>query len=175
MSLLAERYDNLKAHVPHQSVDGIALVNKLPPLTGSIVLDLGCGTGFSANVLAERVGSNGKVTAVDPDTERLRIARQKYGAQPNLEFLDGSSESFPSGPYDTVFSNHVMNWIRDKESAFQKVYEHLKVGGKFAFVYGEKNAPLFWQVLKPKVKESFDKLPNNVYKSIALKCGFEVE
>ena len=173
MSLLAERYD--KAHVPHQSVDGIGLINKLPPLTGSKVLDLGCGTGFLANVLAERVGPDGKVTAVDPDKERLRIARQKYGAQPNLEFLDGSSDSFPRGPYDTVFSTHVMHWIKDKESAFRKVYENLKVGGKFAFVYGEKSAPLFWQVLEHKVQESFDILPNNVYESIALKCGFEVE
>ena len=173
MSLLAERYD--KAHVPHQSADGIALINKILPLTGSNVLDLGCGTGFLANVLAERVGPDGKVTAVDPDTERLRIARRKYGAQPNLEFLDGSSESFPRGPYDTVFSNHVMHWIKDKESAFRKVYENLRVGGKFAFVYGEKNSPIFWQVLETKVKESFDILPNDVYESIALKCGFEVE
>ena len=139
MSLLAERYD--KAHVLCQSADGIALINKMHPVTGSNVLDLGCGTGFLANVLAERVGPDGKVTAVDPDKERLRIARRKYGAQLNLEFLDGSSESFPSGPYDTVFSNHVMHWIKDKESAFWKVYENLRVGGKFAFVYGEKKSP----------------------------------
>ena len=55
------------------------------------------------------------------------------------------------------------------------MYKALKVGGKFALVYSEKNAPLFWQVLDPKVKESFDILPHTMYESIALKCGFEVE
>ena len=173
MAVLAERYD--KAHVSHQSADGIALINKLSPLTGSNVLDLGCGTGFLANLLAQEVGPNGNVTAVDPDKERVRIARQRYGAQPNIEFLDGNSESFPSGPYDTVLCNHVIHWIKDKESAFRKVYNDLKVGGKFALVYSERNAPIFWQVLDPKVRESFNILPHNVYESIALKCGFEVE
>ena len=173
MSVAAERYD--KAQASRQSDDGMGLVNKLFPLTGSNVLDLGCGTGFLAHVIAERLGRDGKVTAVDPDTERLRIARRKYGAQENINFLHGSSESFPSGPYDIVFSNHVMHWIKDKESAFRNVYENLKVGGRLAFVCGENNSSIFWELLSTKVKESFHICSSDVYESIAVKCGFEVE
>ena len=87
MSTVAVRYD--KAQTYHQSHDGIGLVDKLSPLTGSKVLDLGCGTGFLANVLAERAGPNGKVTAVDPDNERIKVARNKYGERSNIDFLDG--------------------------------------------------------------------------------------
>ena len=173
MSAAAERYD--KAQDSYQSDDGISLVDKLTSLTGSNVLDLGCGTGFLASVLAERVGPEGKVTAVDPDAERLRIARQKYGTQQNIEFLEGSSESFPSGPYDTVFSNHVMHWIKDKESTFQNVYGSLRIGGRFAFVCGENNSSIFWELLNEKVRESFHICSSDIYESIALKCGFEVE
>ena len=42
---------------------------------GSIVLDLGCGTGYLSSVLAERVGPSGHVIAVDPDRERIRVAK----------------------------------------------------------------------------------------------------
>ena len=173
MSGVAERYD--RAQFSHQSDDGMSLIDKLSPSTGSNVLDLGCGTGFLANVLAERVGPDGKVTAVDPDKERIKIAQQKYGGRENIEFLDGSSKSFPSGPYDTVFSNHVTHWIKDKESAFRNVYENLKVGGRFAFVCSENNASLFWELLTTNVKESFHMCSSDVYESIALKCGFEIE
>ena len=173
MCAVAARYD--KAQLSYQSDDGISLVDKLSPLTGSNVLDLGCGTGFLANVLAERVGPEGKVKAVDPDAERLRIARQKYGTRPNVEFLAGSSESFPSGPYDTVFSNHVMHWIKEKESAFRNVYDSLRIGGRFAFVCGENNSSIFWELLNNTVIESFHICSSDIYESIALKCGFEVE
>ena len=173
MSLLAERYD--KVHVSRQSDDGMGLVDKLSPLTGSNVLDLGCGTGFLANVLAERVGPDGKVTAVDPDKERIRIARKKYGKRSNIEFLDGSSESFPSGPYDIVFSNLVMHWIKDKETAFRNVYKNLIVGGRFAFVCAENGPSIFWELLNTKAKEYFHMCSSDVYVSIAFNCGFEVE
>ena len=57
---------------------------------GATVLDLGCGTGYLTKVLSERVGPEGKVVAVDPDGERLKIARENHSASnfvgPN--FLD---------------------------------------------------------------------------------------
>ena len=173
MSVVAERYDS--AHVTRQGADGMGLIDKLSPLTGSNVLDLGCGTGFMADILAERVGPEGKVTAVDLDKDRLRIAQKRYGERFNIEFLDGSTENFPSGPYDTVFSTFVMHWVKDKESAFRNVYKHLKVGGRFAILCSETCPSIFWELLSAKVKEAYYMCSSDVYESIALKCGFEVE
>ena len=48
------------------------------------MLDLGCGTGYLASVLAQRVGPEGKVTGVDPDRERIRLAQEQYGTINNL-------------------------------------------------------------------------------------------
>ena len=65
-----------------QEEDSLRLIRQLCPQEGMKVLDLGCGTGwYLSNVLAERVGLRGKVVAVDPDKERLRIAKETYVVQ----------------------------------------------------------------------------------------------
>ena len=172
MAAVAEKYDEVQ--VFYQGNDGQGLIDKLSPSKGAFVLDLGCGTGFLASVLAKRVGPEGKVTGVDPDKERLRIAQtQKYGCQENIEFLYGSGEIFPEGPYDAVFSNYVLHWIEDKESVFRNVYDNLKVGGKFAFTASGNPSSLFWE-LSTNAKSLF-MCSSGVYENIATKCGFEVE
>ena len=40
---------------------------------GATILDLGCGTGYLTKVLSERVGPEGKVVAVDPDGDRVKL------------------------------------------------------------------------------------------------------
>ena len=92
---------------------GLDLIDMLGVERGSAVLDLGCGTGNVTKVLSERVGSEGKVVAVDPDGERLKIAREKYSAQ-NIEYVQADDKTFPPGQYDLVFCNAVIHWIGDK-------------------------------------------------------------
>ena len=124
MEGLAERYD--RVHRNYQGKDGKELIEKLSLEEGSSVLDLGCGTGYLTSLLAEKVGQRGRVTGVDPDAARIVVAQRNYAGFSNVTFLVGSSEDFPSGPYDLVFSNHVIHWIDDKESAFNNVYSCLK-------------------------------------------------
>lgn len=44
-----------------QRDDGLILMDKLAPVVGSKILDLGCGTGYLTKILADRVGPAGKV------------------------------------------------------------------------------------------------------------------
>ena len=111
---------------------GMKVINKLTVRKGSTVLDLGCGTGYLTKVLSERVGPEGKVVAVDPDGERLKIAREKYSAS-NIEYIQADDKTFPPGQYDVIFSNIVIHWIHDKEALFKHVYESLQPGGHFVF------------------------------------------
>ena len=125
-----------------QKEDGLKLNRQLCPQEGMKVLDLGCGTGYLSNVLAERVGLGGKVVAVDPDKERLRIAKETYGTVSNILFQEGSTDEFPVDQYDIVFSNHVMAWVKDKETAFKNIYKNLKLGGSFGMQVGIQKAKL---------------------------------
>jgi ubiquinone/menaquinone biosynthesis C-methylase UbiE len=74
-----------------------------------------------------------QVIGIDPDLERLELARKKYTAQ-NLEYLQGRAESIPGDGYDMVYSNYVLHWCEDKELVFKQVHKCLKPGGKFGFV-----------------------------------------
>ena len=117
------------------------MINMLNVEKGATVLDLGCGTGYLTKVLSERVGLEGKVVAVDPDEERLKIAREKYSAS-NIEYIQADDKTFPPGEYDLIFSNIVIHWISDKEAIIKQAYRNLRPGGCFAFTTAHGHLPI---------------------------------
>ena len=129
----AQEFDKLKDIEQAQMADDLNILNRVQSLEGSKVLDLGCGTGNYTYRLAERVGPTGRVVGVDPDKERIKIAREKW-VRDNLTFMEGCGESFPEGQYDLIFSNYAIHYIENKQPTFERVYKNLRPGGQFAFV-----------------------------------------
>ena len=167
---------------PLQKEDGLRLIRQLCPQEGMKILDLGCGTGYLSKVLAERVGLRGKVVAVDPDKERLQIAKETYGGVGIIVFQDGSTDGFPEDQYDIVFCNHVMTWVKDKETAFKNIYKNLKPGGTFGMQVGVKQIKLFPQMTELMGAETVqlinDKIvfaPCEIYEEVGLSCGFSLQ
>ena len=150
---------------------------------GDTVLDLGCGTGYLTKVLSERVGPKGKVVAVDPDGERLKIAREMYSAQ-NIEYIQADDKTFPPGQYDLIFSNIVIHWICDKEAVLQQAYQNLRPGGRFVFTTANGYLPIpeigktvFNKLVGPEFLDLMlnDKMTfwnEDEYKSLANNIGF---
>ena len=125
----AESYES---YTSFEREDGYATIKLLDPVRGIKVLDLGCGTGYFSKILSDLVGPEGTVVGIDPDEERLKVAREKHTAS-NLKYLNGTAENIPGTEYDLVFSNHVIHWCKDKDLVFKQVHKSLKKGGKFAF------------------------------------------
>ena len=77
-----------------------------------------------------------QVVGIDTNTERLELACEKYSAS-NIEYVEGSAEDIPSvrniNSYDTIFSNFVLHWCKNKDQIFEGIYRILKKGGKFGF------------------------------------------
>ena len=163
---------------------GLDLIDMLGVGKENIILDLGCGTGYLTKVLSERVGPEGKVVAVDPDEERLKIAREKYSAS-NIEYIQADDRTFPPGHYDLVFSNAVIHWIRDKEGLHKHVYDNLCIGGRFAFTTPNGFFPspaigvkLFDELVRPNFlhqmfHEKMILLNSSEYRNIATIAGFK--
>ena len=161
------------------------LMDQITVHKGATVLDLGCGTGYLTKVLAQRVGAEGKVVAVDPDRERLKIAREKYSAS-NIEYIQADDKVFPEDQYDIIFCNTVIHWIHDKEALYKRVYKNLCPGGQFAFSTPDGFLPvpeigkkLFDKLLGPNfliwmLQEKEVYLSANDYRTLAFKSGLEI-
>ena len=161
------------------------LMDQITVHKGATVLDLGCGTGYLTKVLAQRVGPEGKVVAVDPDGERLTIAREKYSAS-NIEYIQADDKVFPEDQYDIIFCNTVIHWIHDKEALYKRVYKNLRPGGQFAFSTPDGFLPvpeigkkLFDKLLGPNfliwmLQEKEVYLSANDYRTLAFKSGLEI-
>lgn len=134
-----------------QDEDGLKLLEKMKPLQGKVILDLGCGTGRLSSIIAETVGPDSRVTGVDPDFERLELAKKTFGHVTNLAFAEGSSNRFAHMEehcYDIVFLVYVLQWVEDKRAAFNNIYRSLKPGGRVAIIYETEVTPLFQKVVR---------------------------
>ena len=127
-----------------QYKSGCALIDKLNMSRGAKVLDMGCGTGHVSKYIADIVGPEGQVVAVDPDEERIKIARGQYKDVGHLQFHVGNSVTgFPhdSEPYyDFHVSTSVFHWLpyEEKPVYVQKAYQCLKLGGKLGIWCAER-------------------------------------
>jgi phosphoethanolamine N-methyltransferase len=105
-------------------------------LAGKTLLDIGCGTGGIALLLAERHGA-GHVVGVDIEAGVLAKATARAGLRglaSRVEFRRVAPGPLPfaDGSFDVVFSKDAMIHIPDKEALFADVFRLLRPGGWFA-------------------------------------------
>jgi SAM-dependent methyltransferase len=101
------------------------------------VLDLGCGDGLFAHLLFQEPIDTG----IDPDPREIARARRR-GCYRELIQGVGSAVPKPSGAYQTIFSNSVLEHIPLVEPVFREVLRLLAPGGRF---YLTVPSPLFEQ------------------------------
>lgn len=113
---------------------GEDLVDLLAPKVNEKILDLGCGTGYLTNIIAE---AGAKVTGIDSSAEMIGKAKSEY---PNLNFRVLSATDFYfEEPFDAIFSNAVLHWVIEKEKAVECMYKNLKSEGRIVVEFGGKD------------------------------------
>ena len=127
------------------------LMSMLSVPYGGMVLDLGCGTGHLATVLSNLVGPDGQVVAVDPDAERIKIAKRE-NSRPNIQYSVANDQTFPGEGYDLIVSTHVIHWIKNKQTLFNHLHSKLAPGGSFGFVTYD-GTPIFPEVVSNGLSE----------------------
>lgn len=115
------------------------ILQLLPLRAGDIVADIGAGTGFFALPLAQAVGAQGRVIAVDLQREMLDLLRKKLtlpGAPENIVLVNGSAAAttLPDRSCDLVFIANVWHEVPDHAAALQEFRRLLKPGGSLAIV-----------------------------------------
>ncbi len=109
------------------------LLDLLEAKPGERILDLGCGTGPLTQQIAEK---GAHVIGIDRSPDMIRQAKEKYPALP-FEVMDATQISFAE-PFDAVFSNATLHWIKEPQKVIVGIAKVLKPGGRFVAEFGGK-------------------------------------
>lgn len=98
---------------------------------GDRCLDVCCGSGDIALLLAERAGQMGQVTGLDFAVEQLAIARQR---NPAITWLEGDALALPfaDASFDAATMGYGLRNVTDIPQALKELYRVLKPGATAA-------------------------------------------
>jgi len=121
-------YDDRHSFVWKSSAD---LIELLDPKAGERILDVGCGTGHLTAQIAKR---GVEVIGLDASPSMIALARQNF---PRLRFELGDVRRIGfDRPFDAVFSNAALHWVRDADAAIASISSALRSGGRLVLEMG---------------------------------------
>ena len=106
---------------------------------GDNALDICCGSGDLALLLAKKVGQTGKVTGLDFAVEQLAIAKKRQMIQcPNvsMEWLEGDALDLPftDNRFDCATMGYGLRNVTNIPRCLDELYRVIKPGGKAAIL-----------------------------------------
>lgn len=118
----------------------VAAMN-LPP--GATVVELGCGTGSSAMLLAEEFSL--QISAIDISAANIERAKHRAGAlcdHIRFEQADARSLPFETGKFDAALAECTFSLFPDPATALGEIRRVLKPGGQLAVTDMATGGPL---------------------------------
>lgn len=165
---VADHYDDLShwylkiwgEHVHHgfwetgaESVDlaVIQLTQRVAQETGihdgSQVVDIGCGYGATARLLAKGYGARVIGFTLSKAQYEYAITRGENPANPEIRLQDWFQNDLPDASIDVAISIESSEHMEDKSRFFSEVFRALKPGGRFAIcAWIARNSPRPWEV-----------------------------
>jgi SAM-dependent methyltransferase len=127
---IAAEYDRHRPAYPDELIDQACRVAGIG--SGAHVLEVGCGSGQLTRGLVAR-GLH--VTALEPGTSLIALARQNLAGAGEVEFVNAKFEDalLPREQFAAVFCASAFHWI-DPEVSWQKAADVLVPGGTLALV-----------------------------------------
>ena len=114
---------------------GEQAIAKMQIPADAVVLDVGCGSGWAARLIATQA-SQGHVIGIDVSDEMIHVASEQSKDFPNLEFKVASAEALPfdDAKFSHAFSMESLYYYADIEAAAREIRRVLRPGGLFVTV-----------------------------------------
>lgn len=113
------------------------------------VLDVGCGIGGPARMIAFETGC--RVTGIDLTEDFIRTAKmlsELVGLDELTEFIcaDATKLPFQDESFDIVWTQHAQMNIKEKDKLYSEIFRVLKKGGKFIYydIFSTGNESLYY-------------------------------
>jgi ubiquinone/menaquinone biosynthesis C-methylase UbiE len=127
---IAAEYDRHRPAYPDELIDHACRVAGIG--NGDPLLEVGCGSGQLTRSLA---GRGLRVTALEPGTSLISLARQNLEGAADVEFVNAQFEDarLRRERFRAVFSASAFHWV-DPEVSWQRAADVLVPGGTLALV-----------------------------------------
>lgn len=114
---------------------GEQAIAKMNIPTDAEVLDVGCGSGWAARLMAIRA-IQGRVVGIDVSDEMIRVAEEQSRIYVNIEYRVASAEAlpFPDNSFTHAFSMESLYYYADIAQAVREINRVLQPGGLFVAV-----------------------------------------
>ena len=116
---------------------GDELLDRVKPQAGEHVLDVACGTGIVARLIAARTGGNVELTGLDPSLPMLKVGRASAAQEGvRITFHQGRAEEMPfsDASFDVVTIQQGLQYFQDKATGLREIHRVLVPGGRVASV-----------------------------------------
>jgi ubiquinone/menaquinone biosynthesis C-methylase UbiE len=136
-----ERFERYK-HMFEWSDSSRPLLEPAGIQTGDVVVDLGCGPGFTAFELATWVGPSGHVHGIEVNADFVefgRSAARERGLEKAVTFHHVTERGLPflDDSIDCVVAKNVFVYVDDPLQTYQECHRVLRQGGRVHVVEGD--------------------------------------
>lgn len=111
------------------------LLDRTAPAAGEVVLDIGCGCGFTTIEIGHRVAPGGRVLGVDISAPMLARACERVPQGLPVEFIeaDATAYAFEPGAADLLHSRFGVMFFAQPGKSFANMRRGLRRGARLAF------------------------------------------
>jgi ubiquinone/menaquinone biosynthesis C-methylase UbiE len=111
--------------------------------------DLGCGDGTFTLALADRLGSDARIVAVDQDPAALSRLRRRLRQRANITLIEGdftgSMDLLPEGvAWDGILFANSLHYVPEPEDVLKRWASRLRVEGRAVFVEYDRRTANRW-------------------------------
>jgi ubiquinone/menaquinone biosynthesis C-methylase UbiE len=131
--------------------DALELIEDAVPSEGGTWADFGAGEGVFTRALAERIGTQGVVYAVDRDASALASLRERVKARPSRVIpvhADFATDAWPPAldapSFDGMLFANALHFVRDAAAVLTRLVARLRPGGRVVVVEYDRRAANPW-------------------------------